>query len=108
MFVGFVEGIRDSSEEEHALSLPNPKLPESETRFVELVDNVKDSGGKAHILSTMHVSGEQLMKLTGIAAILRFPVYDIDEQVLTLNTLSPEAWYMDHGHRDDSCSISCA
>ncbi|KAK1414912.1 hypothetical protein QVD17_30675 [Tagetes erecta] len=48
-------------------------------RYVNLVNVVKDSGGSVHIFSSMHVSGEQLTQLTGIAAILRFPLPDLDD-----------------------------
>ncbi|GJR67671.1 protein PELOTA 1 [Tanacetum coccineum] len=48
-------------------------------RYVNLVNTVKDSGGTAHVFSSMHVSGEQLAQLTGIAAILRFPLPDLDD-----------------------------
>ncbi|KAL3829394.1 hypothetical protein ACJIZ3_018196 [Penstemon smallii] len=48
-------------------------------RYVNLVDSVKASGGTAHIFSSMHVSGEQLAQLTGIAAILRFPLPDLED-----------------------------
>ncbi|KAG8390819.1 hypothetical protein BUALT_Bualt01G0123200 [Buddleja alternifolia] len=48
-------------------------------KYVNLVESVKDSGGTAHIFSSMHVSGEQLAQLTGIAAILRFPLPDLDD-----------------------------
>jgi len=48
-------------------------------KYIGLVDSVKRSGGKALLLSSMHVSGEQLTQLTGIAAILRFPVPNIDD-----------------------------
>lgn len=48
-------------------------------KYIGLVDSVKRSGGKVLVLSSMHISGEQLTQLTGIAAILRFPVPDIDE-----------------------------
>ncbi|KAL7109088.1 hypothetical protein ACP275_06G153500 [Erythranthe tilingii] len=48
-------------------------------KYVNLVDSVKSSGGTAHIFSSMHVSGEQLAQLTGIAAILRFPLPDLDD-----------------------------
>ncbi|XP_050310451.1 protein pelota [Anthonomus grandis grandis] len=47
--------------------------------YVNLVDSVKDSGGDVRIFSSMHVSGEQLEQLTGVAAILRFPMPEIDE-----------------------------
>ena len=43
-------------------------------KLVGIVQSVKDSGGIVHVFSSMHVSGEQLEQLTGIAAILRFPV----------------------------------
>ncbi|KAK1403653.1 The messenger RNA surveillance factor Pelota [Heracleum sosnowskyi] len=48
-------------------------------KYVNLVDSVKNSGGTAHIFSSMHVSGEQLAQLTGIAAILRFPLPDLED-----------------------------
>ncbi|XP_077350178.1 protein pelota homolog isoform X1 [Lithobates pipiens] len=46
------------------------------SRYVRLVDSVKDNGGTVRIFSSLHVSGEQLNQLTGVAAILRFPVAD--------------------------------
>ncbi|KAK1271024.1 hypothetical protein QJS04_geneDACA007472 [Acorus gramineus] len=48
-------------------------------KYVELVESVKDKGGNVHIFSSMHVSGEQLAQLTGIAAILRFPLPELDD-----------------------------
>ncbi|XWS58803.1 hypothetical protein CRYUN_Cryun08bG0064900 [Craigia yunnanensis] len=48
-------------------------------KYVNLVNSVKDSGGTALIFSSMHVSGEQLAQLTGIAAILRFPLPDLED-----------------------------
>uniref|UniRef100_A0A1B6EGQ4 Protein pelota homolog n=1 Tax=Clastoptera arizonana TaxID=38151 RepID=A0A1B6EGQ4_9HEMI len=48
-------------------------------RYVRLVDSVRESGGDVKIFSSMHVSGEQLMQLTGVAAILRFPMPDLDD-----------------------------
>lgn len=48
-------------------------------KYVNLVNSVKNSGGTAHVFSSMHVSGEQLAQLTGIAAILRFPLPDLDD-----------------------------
>jgi protein pelota len=50
-------------------------------RYVQLVESVKDHGGKVFIFSSMHVSGEQLDLYTGVAAILRFPLPDIDPQL---------------------------
>ncbi|KAL8538967.1 hypothetical protein ACS0TY_000825 [Phlomoides rotata] len=48
-------------------------------KYVNLVDSVKATGGTVHVFSSMHVSGEQLAQLTGIAAILRFPLPDLDD-----------------------------
>ncbi|KAK6638047.1 hypothetical protein RUM44_008472 [Polyplax serrata] len=48
-------------------------------RYVQLVDNVRESGGDVKIFSSLHVSGEQLSQLTGIAAILRFPMPEIED-----------------------------
>ncbi|OMO98068.1 Translation release factor pelota-like protein [Corchorus capsularis] len=49
---------------------------------MELVKSAQKAGGKAFVFSPMHVSEEQLAKLTGIAAILRFPCPDLEELVL--------------------------
>ncbi|XP_022742400.1 protein PELOTA 1-like [Durio zibethinus] len=51
-------------------------------KYMELVKSVKKAGGKAIVFSSTHVSGEQLAQLTGIAAILRFPLPDLDELIL--------------------------
>lgn len=48
-------------------------------KYINLVNSIKDSGGDVHIFSSMHVSGEQLAQLTGIAAILRFPLPDLED-----------------------------
>ncbi|KAK9141104.1 hypothetical protein Scep_010785 [Stephania cephalantha] len=48
-------------------------------KYVDLVNSVKNSGGATNIFSSMHVSGEQLAQLTGIAAILRFPLPDLED-----------------------------
>uniref|UniRef100_A0A8C2WNM8 Protein pelota homolog n=1 Tax=Cyclopterus lumpus TaxID=8103 RepID=A0A8C2WNM8_CYCLU len=49
------------------------------SRYVRLVDSVRDNGGNARIFSSLHVSGEQLTQLSGVAAILRFPIADLSE-----------------------------
>ena len=73
------------------------QLPSLSFRFVKLVEDVQKSGGSVFIFSMAHVSGvnlnsrsqrshslsslgEQLNLLSGIAAILRFPLPDIEEQ----------------------------
>ena len=50
--------------------------------FAALVDGVKGAGGDALILSGAHVSGEQLYLLSGIAALLRFPLPDLEDAEL--------------------------
>lgn len=47
--------------------------------YVQLVDSVREAGGDVKIFSSMHLSGEQLEQLTGVAAILRFPMPELDE-----------------------------
>jgi protein pelota len=48
-------------------------------KFVKLVDEVRGCGGDVKIFSSMHVSGEQLEQLTGVCAILRFPMQELDD-----------------------------
>ncbi|XP_055522150.1 protein pelota homolog [Leucoraja erinacea] len=50
------------------------------SRYVRLVDSVRDNGGTVRMFSSLHVSGEQLSQLTGVAAILRFPVAELSDQ----------------------------
>jgi protein pelota len=47
--------------------------------YVHMVDTVKEFGGDVKIFSSLHISGEQLEQLTGVAAILRFPMPELDE-----------------------------
>lgn len=49
-------------------------------KYVELVESVTNAGGVVRIFSGLHVSGEQLNQLSGVAAILRFPLPHIDEE----------------------------
>jgi protein pelota len=52
--------------------------------YIALVEEVKDNGGEVLIFSSSHVSGEQLAQLSGVAALLRFPLPDMnsfDEEV---------------------------
>ncbi|KAK6974962.1 Deoxyribodipyrimidine photo-lyase [Favolaschia claudopus] len=48
--------------------------PETRKKYVELVEAVQQKGGEVVIFSSMHESGQQLNQLTGIAAILTFPL----------------------------------
>eukprot|EP01132_Coremiostelium_polycephalum_P008328 gene8328-10229_t len=49
-------------------------------KYVDLVQSVKDNKGEVKIFSGLHVSGEQLSKLSGVAAILRCPLELEDEE----------------------------
>lgn len=48
-------------------------------QYVTLVESVREAGGKVYIFSSMHVSGQQLAQVSGVAAILRYPLPDLDE-----------------------------
>jgi protein pelota len=48
-------------------------------KYVAIVDKVKDAGGEARILSSEHESGQRLNMLGDIAAILNYPIQDLDE-----------------------------
>lgn len=49
-------------------------------RYVKLVDTVRETGADVKIFSSLHVSGEQLGQLSGVAAILRYPMPDEDDE----------------------------
>eukprot|EP00486_Rosalina_sp_Unknown_P014467 CAMPEP_0201594152 /NCGR_PEP_ID=MMETSP0190_2-20130828/191553_1 /ASSEMBLY_ACC=CAM_ASM_000263 /TAXON_ID=37353 /ORGANISM="Rosalina sp." /LENGTH=143 /DNA_ID=CAMNT_0048053645 /DNA_START=759 /DNA_END=1187 /DNA_ORIENTATION=- len=46
-------------------------------KYVKIVEQCKNNGADIQIFSSLHVSGEQLKQITGIAAILRFPLPEI-------------------------------
>jgi stalled ribosome rescue protein Dom34 len=48
-------------------------------KYAALVEGVRDSGGEALVFSSAHVSGEQLNLLSGVAAVLRFPLPDLED-----------------------------
>ena len=51
-------------------------------RWVRLVDRVREEeGGEVRVLSSEHESGKRLEGLGGIAAILTFPLADLDEDL---------------------------
>jgi len=47
--------------------------------YVKIVESAKRNGADLQIFSSLHVSGEQLTQITGIAAILRFPMPELLE-----------------------------
>ena len=48
-------------------------------KYVDLVESVRTNGGTVYIFSSMHESGKQLQQVSGVAAVLRFPMPDLDE-----------------------------
>jgi protein pelota len=48
-------------------------------KYVDLVERVRGNGGSVYIFSSMHVSGQQLDMYTGIAATLRYPLAEPEE-----------------------------
>ena len=60
--------------------------------YVDLVEKCKEhSNVEVVIFSAMHVSGQQLDKMTGIAAILRYSLPDIDELISGTTFEQPDA-----------------
>lgn len=50
-------------------------------RWVKLVDRVREvEGGEVRVLSSLHESGKRLEALGNVAAILTFPIEDLDEE----------------------------
>ncbi|PRP77708.1 hypothetical protein PROFUN_00569 [Planoprotostelium fungivorum] len=50
-------------------------------KYVQLVESVRENGGEVKLFSSAHISGEQLTQLSGIAAMLRFPLPDVDDEL---------------------------
>lgn len=48
-------------------------------KYVDLVESVRENGGQVRLFSSLHVSGEKLSQVSGVAAILRFPMPEIDD-----------------------------
>merc|ERR1719161_2625786 len=48
-------------------------------QFVEMAEAVREQGGTVHVFSSQHVSGQQLAQLGGTAAVLRFPMPELDD-----------------------------
>ncbi|CAN0315556.1 unnamed protein product, partial [Phaeothamnion confervicola] len=49
-------------------------------RYVDLVAAAKANGAAVHVFSSMLGTGEQLGRMTGVAAVLRFPLPDVAEE----------------------------
>lgn len=50
-------------------------------KYMDLMKSIESLGGKVIIFSTLHISGEELDKLTGIACILKYPIPELDEDL---------------------------
>jgi len=53
--------------------------PQVRRMYVDLVEDVRSNGGTVFVFSALHVSGQQLGQVSGVAAILRYPLPDLDE-----------------------------
>jgi len=60
-------------------SLVRTAGPGARRAYAALADSVRAAGGTVHTLSGGHVSGEQLDQVTGVAALLRFPMPELDD-----------------------------
>ncbi|CAI5957360.1 unnamed protein product [Closterium sp. NIES-64] len=98
-YVDLVESVRANGGQVHVFPslhvsvsppLPTPVHPlfhsnadvKTRRRYVDLVESVRANGGQVHVFSSLHVSGEQLVNLAGIAAILRFPLPELEDMEL--------------------------
>jgi len=63
-------------------------------KYVALVESVKATGAPVYIFSSLHVSGEQLAQLSGVAAVLRYGIPEIEEE-------AEEEEEQDQGGTDD-------
>ena len=53
--------------------------PQVRRMYVDLVEDVRSNGGTVYIFSALHISGQQLGQVSGVAAILRYPLPDLEE-----------------------------
>eukprot|EP00762_Andalucia_godoyi_P007355 ANDGO_01592.mRNA.1 Protein pelota len=79
-----------------------PSWLQERARYVKLVEDVRSQGGAVSVFSAMHVSGEQLRNLTGIAAILRHPMEDLEEMDTFEDFLREEEEEKEATHHEDA------
>lgn len=58
--------------------------------YLALCHSVKEHGGSVNVFSSNHVTGEQLAKMSGIAATLRFPCPELEDTPVNPKFLSEE------------------
>eukprot|EP00047_Mylnosiga_fluctuans_P011358 m.20910 g.20910 ORF g.20910 m.20910 type:complete len:117 (+) comp3572_c0_seq1:849-1199(+) len=65
-------------------ALPDTRSPDPALRrqYVGLVQDCRQAGADVRLFSSMHVSGEQLGLLSGVAANLRYPMPEIEDLVV--------------------------
>jgi protein pelota len=51
-------------------------------KWAALIEGVREGGGEVLLFSSAHVSGGALDQLSGIAAVLRFPLPELEDQEL--------------------------
>ena len=71
-------------------------------KYVSLVEAVRENGGKVYVFSALHVSGVQLNQLSGVAAILRYPLPDLDQLELDAAIYEDDSGSDSNGSEDDS------
>lgn len=47
-------------------------------KYAQLAEGVRESGGQVLVFSDMHISGQQLQQLSGIAALLHYPLPELE------------------------------
>lgn len=73
--------------------------------YVNLVEGVRANGGHVYVFSSMHVSGQQLQQVSGVAAILRYPLPDLDE-LEALADVEPVAVDDDESEEEDMTRVN--
>ncbi|KAI1711768.1 eRF1 domain 1 domain-containing protein [Ditylenchus destructor] len=67
-------------------------------KYVQLVEIVREQVATVLIFSSMHVTGERLTQLTGVAAILRYPIPGIDDEELWNDEETLNDEFAQNGH----------
>ncbi len=78
---------------------------EERKQYVALVENTRDGGGIVKIFSAQHVSGQQLEQVSGVAAILRYPVPEIEDEVDLPSSSSDDDSEFDDDNRDNDITM---
>jgi len=75
-------------------------------KYVQLVESVRENGGIVYVFSALHVSGAQLGQLSGVAAILRYPLPDLEQMELDAALMSEEESDSDSDEENNDNSFS--